>query len=73
MRGHVAETGGHDGPKYALVAVALYARAIKLPLLPLLAHYFGLAYMLVLSLWLAVFALIIGALAERLARTADDP
>jgi len=60
------------GMRDALVAVALYARAIKLPLLPLLAHYFGLAYMLVLSLWLAVFALVTGALAERLARTADD-
>jgi hypothetical protein len=29
-----------------------------------LAHYFGLAYMLVLSLWLAVFALVTGALAR---------
>lgn len=61
------------GMRDALVAVVLYARAIKLPMLPMLAHYFGLAYMLVLSLWLAVFALVIGALAERLARTADDP
>lgn len=61
------------GMRDALVAVVLYARAIKLPMLPMLAHYFGLAYMLVLSLWLAVFALVIGALAERLARTADKP
>lgn len=60
------------GMRDALVAVALYARAIKLPLLPLLAHYFGLAYMLVLSLWLAVFAMVVGALTERLARTAND-
>lgn len=60
------------GMRDALVAVALYARAIKLPLLPLLAHYFGFAYMLVLLLWLAVFALVTGALAERLARTSED-
>jgi len=54
------------GMRTALIAVALYARAIKLPLLPLLAHYFGLRYMLVLSLWLAVFAIVNGLLTERL-------
>jgi len=55
------------GMRTALVATVLYARAIKLPLLPLLAHYFGLRYMLVLSLWLAAFAIVNGALVERLA------
>lgn len=60
------------GMRDALVAVALYARAIKLPLLPVLAHYFGFAYMLVLSLWLAVFASINGLLTEWLARTPQD-
>ena len=44
----------------------LYARAIKLPLLPLLAHYFGFAYMLVLSLFIALFALLNGWAMERL-------
>jgi uncharacterized membrane protein YraQ (UPF0718 family) len=67
----LAELRG-KGMRDGLVAVSLYARAIKLPLLPLLVHYFGLAYMLVLSLWLAVFALVTGVLAERLARTADS-
>jgi uncharacterized membrane protein YraQ (UPF0718 family) len=54
------------GMRRALVATVLYARAIKLPLLPLLAHYFGLGYMLVLSALLAVFAVINGWLVERL-------
>jgi hypothetical protein len=54
------------GTRTALVAVVLYARAIKLPLLPLLGHYFGLPYMLVLSLLLAVFAVVNGWLMERL-------
>jgi hypothetical protein len=57
------------GMRTALVAAVLYARAIKLPLLPLLAHYFGLRYMLVLSLWLAAFAILSGALVERLVPT----
>ncbi len=48
------------GMRTALVSVVLYARAIKLPLLPLLAHYFGLDYMVLLSLFLAIFALVNG-------------
>jgi uncharacterized membrane protein YraQ (UPF0718 family) len=53
------------GMRSALLAVLLYARAIKLPLLPLLAHYFGFAYMLVLSLFIALFALLNGWAMER--------
>jgi len=56
------------GMRTALVAVLLYARAIKLPLLPLLAHYFGLRYMLVLSLLIAGFSILNGLLMERLLR-----
>jgi len=58
------------GMRSALVAVVLYARAIKLPLLPLLAHYFGLRYLLVLSLFIAAFAILNGLAMERLERTA---
>ena len=56
------------GMRTALVAVVLYARAIKLPLLPLLAHYFGLRYMLVLSLLIAGFSILNGLVMERLLR-----
>jgi len=56
------------GMRTALVAVVLYARAIKLPLLPLLAHYFGLRYMLVLSLLIAGFSIVNGLVMERLLR-----
>ncbi len=44
----------------ALVAVLLYARAIKLPLLPLMAHYFGAPFTLVLSGWILAFAWLSG-------------
>lgn len=56
------------GMRTGLVAAVLYARAIKLPLLPMLAHYFGVGYMVVLSLLLAVFAVLNGLLMERLVR-----
>ncbi len=59
------------GMRASTAAVFLYARAIKLPLLPLLFHYFGTGYSVVLSLYLAVFALLSGFIMERLARTAE--
>lgn len=52
------------GMKTSLLAVFLYSRAIKLPLLPLLVHYFSLRYTLVLSLYLVVFSIISGVLTE---------
>ncbi|MEJ2315938.1 MAG: hypothetical protein P8Y83_03140 [Gammaproteobacteria bacterium] len=50
----------------ALVAVFLYSRAIKLPLLPLMIHYFGLAYTLLLIAYLLLFSLLNGMAMKRL-------
>jgi hypothetical protein len=49
------------------LATLLYARAIKLPLLPLMAHYFGLRYTLILSAWIPGFAFLNGFLEFELA------
>jgi uncharacterized membrane protein YraQ (UPF0718 family) len=54
------------GMRTALIASFLYSRAVKLPLLPLMIHYFGLAYTLVLCLYLVIFAVIQGILVEKL-------
>lgn len=48
------------GMKTSLVATFLYSRAVKLPLLPMLVHYFGITYTLVLSGYLIVFSIISG-------------
>ena len=48
------------GMKTSLVAVFLYSRAIKLPLLPLLVHYFGIFYTLVLVFYIIIFSVISG-------------
>lgn len=62
------------GMRTAMLAAFLYARAIKLPLLPLLAHYFGVRYMLVLSLFIAGFSVLNGLAMERIDRpTAPGP
>lgn len=52
----------NKGMSPALIAVFLYSRAIKLPLLPLMAHYFGIVYTVVLCLCLLLFAVVTGFL-----------
>lgn len=54
------------GMRTGLMAVFLHTRAIKLPLLPLLIHYFGLAYTLTLFGYLILLSLPAGLLLERL-------
>jgi uncharacterized membrane protein YraQ (UPF0718 family) len=57
---------GQKGMRTSLVATMLYSRAIKLPLLPLLVHYFGLGYTMVLTLYLIGCSIIGGLLMERI-------
>ena len=54
------------GMRASLAAVFLYSRAVKLPLLPLMIHYFGTAYTLVLCLYLLVFSIISGLIMEKI-------
>jgi uncharacterized membrane protein YraQ (UPF0718 family) len=54
------------GMRTALIATFLYSRAVKLPLLPLMIHYFGFTYTLVLCLYLVIFSVINGMLVEKL-------
>ncbi len=54
------------GMRPALIAVFLYNRSIKLPLLPLLVHYFGLTYTLLLAAYMITFSLLGGMVMEKL-------
>ena len=49
-----------QGMSTSLVAAFLYCRAIKLPLLPFMIHYFGIIYTLLVMLYLVCFAVISG-------------
>ena len=64
MLGELRQQGMRD----ALIATFLYSRAVKLPLLPLMVHYFGAVYTLVLCLYLIGFAFINGILVEKLTK-----
>jgi uncharacterized membrane protein YraQ (UPF0718 family) len=54
------------GMRRALIAAFLYSRAVKLPLLPLMIHYFGVAYTVILCLYLLVFSVLSGIVVEKL-------
>ncbi len=53
-----------------LLATFLYARSIKLPWLPVMAHYFGVRYMVILTLAMLLFSPLQGRLTERACRRA---
>jgi uncharacterized membrane protein YraQ (UPF0718 family) len=57
-----------SGTRPALIATFLYARSIKLPWLPMLAFYFGTPYMIAFSVFLILFAPVVGWVTERSSR-----
>ncbi|MBN1664310.1 MAG: permease [Deltaproteobacteria bacterium] len=54
------------GMKDSLIAAFLYNRAIKIPLLPMMIHYFGWAFTIALSVYMILFSVITGVVVERL-------
>ncbi len=48
-----------EGASYAHIAAFLYARAVKIPLIPILAYYFSLKYTIIFNLVLIMFSFII--------------
>lgn len=53
------------GMRTALTAAFLFARGVKLPLLPLMVHYFGLSFTLVLTAYILLFSLLSGVVMEK--------
>jgi uncharacterized membrane protein YraQ (UPF0718 family) len=62
LLGELKQRGASNG----LIATFLYSRALKLPLLPLMAHYFGWVYTVVVSACIVAFSVISGLLMNRL-------
>lgn len=61
------------GMRTALIAVFLYNRGIKLPLLPLMIHYFGITFTLVLAIYMTLFSLLSGVLVEKIVERKPQP
>ena len=54
------------GMRSSLIASFLYARSVKPQLLPLMIHYFGWIYSMLLVVYLIIFSIVNGWLTERL-------
>lgn len=54
------------GMRNALISTFLYNRAIKLQLIALMIYYFGLAFILILSIYMLIFSIINGYLTEKI-------
>jgi uncharacterized membrane protein YraQ (UPF0718 family) len=52
------------GVRYGLIAAFFYARSIKVPLLPIMVDYFGLAFTVILTLYILLAAWLQGLLIE---------
>jgi len=54
----------NQGMRTGLVAVFLYNRAIKIPLLPVMIYYFGFTFVVVLMVWMVIASLIEGKIID---------
>jgi len=57
------------GMRDALIAVFLYNRAVKIPLLPMMIYYFGLRLVVIVTVLMILFSMLNGLLVERLGMT----
>jgi len=57
-----------QGMKSGLIAVFLYNRAVKIPLLPLMAHYFGILFVVMLSGYMIIASIIQGSIVQMIER-----
>ena len=58
-----------QGMRTGLVAVFLYNRAIKIPLLPVMIFYFGIEFIIILLIWVVVASVIEGKVVEIIERS----
>lgn len=55
-----------QGTSYGFIASFLYNRAVKIPLIPLMIFYFGLAYVIVLTIVMIIISVIQGLIVEKI-------
>lgn len=53
------------GLRNSLIAMFFYARAVKLPLLPIMIDYFGLEYTIILNLYIIIGSILQGLIIEK--------
>ena len=58
----------NQGMKSGLVAVFLYNRAIKIPLLPLMVYYFGMPFVVILACYMVIASIVQGQIVQLIER-----
>lgn len=58
----------NQGMRSGLVAVFLYNRAIKIPLLPLMVYYFGAIFVVVLLIYMIIASMVEGEIIEMIVK-----
>jgi len=56
----------------SLIAAFLYNRAIKIPLLPMMGHYFGWSFTLALSIFMVLFSVVNGVIVQRVTQRGPE-
>lgn len=56
------------GMKNSLIAVFLCSRAVKIPLIPMMIYYFGLAFTVVLTVYMIIFSVINGLMVGKIVK-----
>ena len=54
------------GVGFGLIAAFIYSRAIKIPLLPIMAYFFGIKYTIVLTVVLIIMSIVQGMIFEKI-------
>lgn len=54
------------GMRNSFIAVFLYNRAVKIPILPMMIYYFGLSFVIVITVYMILFSIINGILVEKI-------
>ncbi len=54
----------NQGMKSGLIAIFLYSRAIKIPLLPMLIYYFGIQFVVILTFYMIIAAILQGEIIQ---------
>lgn len=54
------------GMRTSFMSTFLYNRAVKLPLIPIMIHYFGVAYTLILTIYIIMTSVLVGYITEKL-------
>jgi uncharacterized membrane protein YraQ (UPF0718 family) len=60
------------GMRDSLIAAFLYNRAIKIPLLPMMVHYFGWDFTFALSIYMVLFSVVNGVIVQYLTQRGPE-